>query len=457
MIKFSIILLALGFLVLASPAYSLLTDGAAVGIPPNGLWRATVELPDDFGVVGGVTEFTVKTDCDEWCDLHYTKVITDPQNPVTVPIYISSKNKQLGEKKNFKIEISALGLTNTYNYGVCVTGSANTNKGKGDPCKIVNVDNDAFSLSIFPDTIYTQPNRQVNYNISVYSQAVLEIELKSSTGNTWTVTTNPDERKVLTDKYTAGTDPEQITVEATIKNCKNSAFCKKTATTSVIPSSSPPTQAGGDFTIKIDPPSIASKKGFSVSYSLDITNFKKDKSYDIEIILPDGLESDFKPIKGKLIPGKDSVNFKLTPVGDQPSYTFQMKVASSEGITKLTDATINVNELVTDAGNGASTSGIDADTIRKLNEFKTKYKDSDIGTQIAAADDINKVSTSPKPTRSPTTTTSQPLSGSNLFDLLMIIIPAVVIVLALVILLVRKKKPVSSEEDEDSEGDYKWK
>ncbi len=453
-IKLSIFLLTLVFLAITSPVHGLLTDGAAVGIPPNGVYRVTVELPDDFGVVGGVTEFVVKTNCDEWCDLHYAKVITDPQNPVRVPLYISAKDKQLGDKKSFKIDIGALGLTNTYSYGVCVTSSANTNKGSGDPCAAVNSQNDAFSLSISPEDIYTQPNKQVDYNISVYSQEILEIDVKSSTGNTWTVTTNPNNRTALQDKYTAGANPEQITVEATIKNCKNSAFCKKTAAANVIPSTSPPTQAGGDFVIKIDPARISAKKGLSISYSLDITNYKQEKLYDIEIILPEGLESDFKPIKGKPIPGKDSVNFRVTPTGDQSSYTFQMKVVSSENITKLTDATINMNELVTDAGNAASTAGLDPETVRRLNEFRTKHKDSDLGTQIAAADDVNKPVTSPRPTRSPTATAQpQGLSGSQLFDLLLIIVPAVVVILALVVLLIRKKKPA---KDDEEEGEYRY-
>src|SRR3989338_2420793 len=447
-------------LILASPAYGLLTDGAVVGIGQETTWRATVELPDDFGVVGGVTEFVVTTDCEDWCDLHYAKVITDPQNPIRLPLYISSKGKPLGAEKSFKISISALGLTNSFNYGVCVTQSANVNNGKGSPCKAVNSNNDVLSLSISPDTVYALPNRQFQYNITLYSQAVLDVEVKSSTGATWTVTTDPDKRTVLTDKYTAGQDSEQITVEATIKNCKNSAFCKKTASAIIIPSAPPANRASGDFAIKIDPQKISAKKGFPVSYSLDITNYRKEKSYDIDIILPtEGLESDFSPAKSKPIAGTETINFKVTPTGDQSSYTFQIKASSSENVTKLTDATINMDEVVNDAGNAAATAGTDDDTIRKLNEFKARYSNSDLCTQLTGADST--LSNSSKPTTRPSprsTLPSQPAQQPiNIVDLLMIIIPAVIVVAVLMVLLVRKRKPVRQEGEEEYEGDYSWK
>ena len=446
-------------LVLAYPAQALLTECAVVGIGQDTVWRTTVELPDDFGVVGGVTEFVVMTDCGDWCDLHYTKVLTDPQNPVRVPLYISSKGKALGAEKTFKISISALGLTNTFNYGVCVKGATNVNNVKcspTDPCKAADSNNDVLSLSISPDTIYVLPNKQVEYNISLYSQAVLDVEVKSSTGNTWTVTTDPDKRKIIPDKYTAGQDSEQITVEATIKNCKNSAFCKKTASTVVIPSSPPANQASGDFAIKIDPQKISAKKGNSVSYSLDITNYRKQKSYDIDIILPEGLESDFTQIKAKPIASTDNVNFKVTPTGDQTSYTFQIKAVSSENVTKLTDATINMDEIINDAGN-AATASTDADTIRKLNEFRNKYQSSDLGTQLSAADStIAKpaVQTTKPSTRPIQTQPAQP-AGTSLIDLLMIAIPAAVVVAVLIVLLVRKKRPVKEEGEYD--GEYTWK
>ncbi len=447
------------FLLLASSSHALLTDGVVVGIPPNGVWRATVELPDDYGVVGGITEFVVKTDCDDWCDLHYAKIVTDSQNPVRLPLYISSQGKQIGDKKTFKIDISALGVTNSYDYGVCVTGSANTNKGSvSDPCRTVNSENDAFSLSVSPDPVYAQPNSQAEYTISVYSQAVMEIEVKSLlTGKTWSIVTDPDKRITATDKYLVGDNPEQIEVEATIKGCTNSDFCKKTATSSLIPASAPPNEAGGDFSIKIDPASITGKKNFPISYSLDITNYRGEKSYDIEIILPDnGMETDFQPIYGKSIPGKESIAFKVTPTGDQSSYTFQMKVTSSQGVTKLTDATINVNELVNDATNTASggEGDLDAEALRKLNEWKTKYKDSDIGTQIKAADDLNKPKTTPKVTRTPTPTTA-PKADYNIMDLLLIVVPVIIVVVLLLFILIKKRSHVVEAGEE--EGDYSWK
>ncbi|MBI4163310.1 MAG: hypothetical protein HY512_00490 [Candidatus Aenigmarchaeota archaeon] len=457
LLAFSLFGLFTFLLLFASSSHALLTDGVVVGIPPNGAWRATVELPDDYGVVGGITEFVVKTDCDDWCDLHYAKVVTDSKNPVRLPLYISSQGKQIGDKKTFRIDISALGVTNSYDYGICVTGSANTNKGSvADPCKTVNSENDAFSLSISPDPVYAQPNSQAEYTISVYSQAVMEVEVKSLlTGKTWSIVTDPDKRITATDKYLVGDNPEQIEVEATIKGCTNSDFCKKTATAALIPTSAPPNQAGGDFSIKIDPASITGKKGFPISYSLDITNHKNEKSYDIEIILPDsGLETDFKPIYGKSISGKENIAFKVTPTGDQQSYTFQMKVTSSQGITKLTDATINVNEIVNDAINTASGGELDAEALRKLNEWKAKYKDSDIGTQIKAADDLNKPTTTPKVTRTPTPTT-QPKPETNIMDLLLIVVPVAVVIVLLLFILIKKRGHVVEEGEE--EGDYSWK
>ena len=429
-----VLLVAFLFAVLLTSTFALADlEDKTYKIKPNGYKCIDIELPDDFGSVTTLTDFFIKSDCKEWCDLTEALVTTDFANQITVPLCLSAKGKKIGDSGQFSVTLTAPGKVKTYEYGVCVGDVADQDSGKGEACGIADVQQDPFSISISPNPIYAPSNGDFTYEVKLYAQDDFDLEVESKTGKKWEdVSLKEGTWQTLSQKVNSPPANDVLTVTAKIKDCKNLPSCKKTASADIILA-----QPQEGFSISLNPPTLSVSKGDVVNYNLEITNYGDQKEYTVKAFLDQGLETDFQEQTFSISTSR-TVSFKVTAKNAGGLKV----VVESAGVAKSESASLTINELVTDIENsldGGRLGDLETDAVGWLERNKNK----DIGDQIDSWDDLvggeagsgdnGGGDDGDKPTK--------PVQGGSL-DLVYITIPIIVVIALLFYLFYRKRKTV---------------
>lgn len=436
--------LVIGFLVLLASsglAEARLVDKTVVGLGPNSSRCFDLELPQDFGPVERRTLFSIRSDCGEWCTLTRSEIVASPFEPVSISMCISTLGKAEKEEKSFNLAITGGSKERVYSFGVCVSSAEDSNHGSGTPCGVLNTHQNTFDLQINPRTIQAESGGLYTYEVFVHSPAILKLDLLSSTGKTWFLTTTPNKRTVLADSGAApGTGTYEIRVEGKIKGCTRRPGCSKTAS-STLHVGGPEIREPGNFSVTLTPMATIGKKGEPISYSLDITNHHEEKDYDIDLVLPVGLISDMAR-QAKTISRREVIDFNITPIGDKSFYPFKLKVTAG-GVSKSLDATISMNEVYNDVERTLRTEEMGPELRSKFESWKQTQKTSSTTSQIAGLVGIVE---GPAERPGPVTQPVPPLKEG--LDLMLIIIPLVLVVAVLLAYFYRKTKKVENIEEE---------
>jgi hypothetical protein len=189
------------FLLFLLPLTSARITNTVYTVPPNNIQCFDLNIPEDFGIINARVQFTITSTCGGWCDFVQSIITTDNTNPVILPICINTDGRKIGDQNSFDIRIQGQGEEKKYTLNVCVgdTADRDDNPGSGNPCTLASRKQDNFDIVINPNPVYISPGESVQYSFSVFSQAALDLEIESSTGKTWSVTTTPKKSIVLSD------------------------------------------------------------------------------------------------------------------------------------------------------------------------------------------------------------------------------------------------------------------
>ncbi len=439
------LLMLVVFLLFLLPIASARITDTVYTIQPNSLECFDLNIPEDFGVINARVQFFITSTCGKWCDFVQSVITTDNTNPVTLPICINADGRRIGEQTSFNVNIQGQGQQKDYTINVCVheTADRDDNPGSGSPCVLASRKQDNFDIVVNPNPIYITPGGSVQYSLSVYSQDALNLEIESSTGNTWSVTTTP--KKTISLYDVVKDSASALTVTGRIKNCPVdssgntiSECVKKTTVPVYVTNQNPP----GNFTISLSPLNINDvRRGENVSYMLEVNNLGEPKEFVIDVIVPEGFASGFSRTT-KTISGKETFSFIVTPE-QSISQSFSVIVRTADG-EKSERPFISVDEIITDIQKSKDTTN----NPPKINKCLGKHSSQSSGSGIA--DQVNSWGDFVDCTNEPDIGQGSAGSENNIkVDTLFIAIPIAVIALVLLFYFYKKKQPVDEEKEED--------
>lgn len=430
-------------LVFSTLSQAALQTNTNFAIRPESVRCINVEIPDDFGAINTRKDFTLLTDCDDWCGLTRAQVTASPINQIILPLCISTFGKPIGSSKKFSVLLEAGGETRTFNYGICVSEQEDIDTGKGEPCKVVNNNQKIFDISFSPQTLYGVEGEDLEYTAYLYSEAVLDIELQASTGTRWpTVKTMPSERIPVKGTVKVG-EVSELTVEAFAQGCELDS-CNKSATLKIISQQKPQEAVPvANFSIQLTPDKVNVQESKPVKFTLDIINFGEEKSYTVELILPQTVLSDFISTS-RTVADRDIVSFGITPQA-KGLHEVTVKVTNDAGQQKLATAYLTLDEVGSDIERITATT-TDTETIRAYADLERSLQDKSYEEAIKGLSDLKKqeADNTPNTGRQPQPKQTTAPSGDNLP-----IYMAVVVVIAGLILVFLKKRKVVDEEAEE--------
>ncbi len=422
-----------------------------------------IELPGNFGGVRGLTEFVIQSDC-RFCTLTASKIIADPSNPVYLQNCVVTTDMKDGDEGNFRISLQALGKSMEYDYGLCVSTTPDVNTGSGKACDVVSGTQKYFDLDVHDAAtgskpIYVQSGANFQYEVTVQSTDKLDLEITSSSGKTWDITTQPNVPQKLTEVVATRSDIK-LSVTGKIKDCATLSSCSKTVSTDVIIGSPPENR---NFDMSVLPGPINVKRFNPVLYTLTINNYLHPRDFRIALKLPDtgGLRTDLTTADIR-VSDKQTYTFSVTPEGNENFYSFDVIVESlGQNASTMKDTLrISVDEAAQDQLRPITTDQLDPDQAKDRKSNALILSNSDFQGQIKFLDDLNKSTSGSTGSTSGGSgtggtagtggTTSTPPQQTGFLDTTTVILIVVIVAVGIIaIFFIRRRKPVDAEEEED--------
>jgi len=362
------------FLIAVVMLLSVVITMPALGLPDsiyvtvqNGTERCmTLVLPDDSGWMGrGDVEYAIAMSPAKeltWSDFSYQKTRkVNENNSWQLPICFTRKsNASCGERFTLTISAPSVGVLRTISGGVCESSFAGVSTAPAAAGQSVgsalNQNFGLFDMAFSGQIYYVQPNGIVNITVlasSYQSSAALHATLTagsmsvSPAANDVDFGTSGGQRQLLFQVQapaTAGT--HDLALTGSLSGCSTAA-CSMTRHASLVVGSTPP--ARGGFSAQLFPTAINTEKGRPVVFRLIVYNNEAARSFNISMLKPYGIETDF--IETSLTVGggaQQSIDFNITPTGTESSYEFDMYVKSGEN-TKMAAGYVNVNGMAAGA------------------------------------------------------------------------------------------------------------
>jgi len=454
-------------------------------VPADSVECVNIFLPDDSGYTGsGSIEYVLTCSPGpsmSWGDLTEQRVWTDENNTVLVPVCFSTFGRENGTcSDTFTISISAPseGISKTFMGGVCVSGyrdvDTNPPQPGQDPGDVLNNNVDIFAMAFTTPTIYATPGEQVVWNLNIESYADVIIDLSVQTT---TLSVTPAQSSVsLSDSlprkqinYTvqapgqAGTYDFNIT--GTIRGC-SSGFCSRKVKGRLIVTDTPPQQTG--FSVSIFPENINVEELEPVSYQFMIHNRGTERTFSVEMNVPEGIQTTFVPQNITVGADTDStIMFSVTPANVSSFYVITLS-AKHVNITKQATAYLSTNEMLTDAARAADRvtgSTTDQRIINDVNSavdnWYNNYRNSNYGENLEEYSNLQHTLNSAgqhsgnhtqnqtvQDQGSPSQDTGQQPQGMDLFGKDLWILIAVIAAIVAVLLFIVFKKTKSAAEVE---------
>ncbi|MBM3304233.1 MAG: hypothetical protein FJY76_03980, partial [Candidatus Aenigmarchaeota archaeon] len=364
------LLLVLLLLAAALPQTALALPDSIYVTVPNGTARCmTLVLPDDSGWMGrGDVEYSVSMVPESsrtWSDfsLQTTRRINE-NNSWQLPVCFTRRsNASCGERFTLTIN-SSVGTTRMITGGACESAFAGVSTAPAAAGQSVgsalNSNFGLFDLAFAEQGYHVQPGGIANVTAllsSYQSGASLHITLTSGTG----ISVSPaahdvdfgslgGQRQVAFQVQAPSTSGiYDLALAGSVAGCSTSA-CTITKHASLSVGGTLP--ARGGFSSQLFPASINTEQGKPVVFRLTIYNNEGARSFNISMLKPYGLETDFTETSLAVGAGaQNSIDFNITPTGMESSYEFSMHVRSGD-VTKLATGYLNVNGMAAGAARG---------------------------------------------------------------------------------------------------------
>ncbi len=444
----------LAFIVLLPQASALQAgESLYISLPPEQVQCVQFQLPDDSGVfTSGLFDYELRSTA-EWGDLTEQTVTTDENNTVRVPMCFSSFGRSEGEcSRTYSVSIASpdLDVSRSFGGGVCVSSIPDidfvpaSQDPPENPMDALNDNADIFSIGFLQEVVYTDSG-----------EATLALLAESYAS-------------VTLDIFAEGLDPENMAVELSPKNPKQSIEFTKQGTGSVVvkarirgcsgshcygeASAEVREKAGTElvgFSLSLLPRSLNVKRLDPVKYELVITNYGQEAEFKVELALPEGMESPFSS-QSLSIDGSESIRFEVTPQKESAQYQLLAKVTSL-GNSKQATAYLSTNELLTDALREAEevkrqNPDASGEVDEQLDSWYESYKSKAYGEELEEYEGFKSALESMKPptdqenqTRQ-TPAPSQPLPEEEPADYTVLIITALVLAAVAVWAVVIRKR-----------------
>jgi hypothetical protein len=467
---FALIFAAVFFLIFP-PAQALQQDSLYLSMLNDSFRCIDIIIPDDLGMLEnrtiGTKEYVLLTTAGWWADLTQQIVRTDENNTAIIPICFNTVGRASGEcLDDFSINLFSdeVNKSKTWKGGICVSGFNDVDTGEGAPGKtamqMLNDNNDMFSIGFKRPVVYAAPNELATFTILFESYAGIETEIRIDSFaqaeprfiTVKTNRTNP-RREINITAFGTAAGEYSLNASAKVKYCTGS-YCEKRIDGKLVTTNIVPEQSAG-FTVKLFPENIDVKYLAPVLYELVIEGAVKTSVFDTELVISDGLETDFEKKSVTVSPGESlSMFFTVTPGSASAMYEIKAK-ARTGNTTKEAVSYLSTNELLTDAIREFETADIEqsnrSNLRGELNSFIDAYKNTEYGDELGAYSSYKAAVNASRTTIAQpqqTTAATQPVKPVEMPDMLIVVI--VVIVVAIVagayfLLRMRKEEDMAVE------------
>ena len=344
---------------------------------PNGSQRyIMLQLPDDSGWPGrGEVEYTVTMSPEplrSWSDFSQQIVRTDENNTVQIPIYFSRKgNSSCSQPFTLTISAPSVGVNRIISGGACessIAGVSTAQSARGQSVSsALNQNFGAFDMAFAEQGYFVQPGGIANITVLVSSyQAGANLHVTLAAGSSLAADAavslgvspasqdasfgSGGQRQLGFQVQAPNTTGSYVLLlNGSITGCTAQVCTVRRSSTLTIGSA----PAMGGFTAQLFPTAINTQQGASVTYRLTIYNNDATKSFNVSMLRPYGIETDFAETAVSVGSGaQQSIDFRVTPTGTDSSYELDMYISSEGATPKLVTGYLNVNGMAAGAQRG---------------------------------------------------------------------------------------------------------
>jgi len=272
----------------------------------------------------------------------------------------------------------------------------------------------------------------------------LDLAAQGLSPATTTISLSADSPKATVEFTT--TKHGEVMVTARIRDCSGS-FCSKKTTGEVKAA-----QELAGFSLSLFPSSLNIKNLDPVTFELIITNFEEEKEFEVQLILPPGMESGFTQ-QSLLVAGEQSIEFEITPQSPSSLYLITL-IVTADGNTKTASATLSTNELLTDAlreaeaikqENPEAGDFIDSTIDSWYQSYQAKEYGKELGDYAQLKSELAKAKASPPPQKNITLPSPPPPPQAGDNTIIFVIAGIIIAVVAVAVFFVFRKSGKGKE------------
>jgi len=321
-----------------------------------------------------------------WVDIHRVSFISEPDNPVTVPVCFSTKNRKNGDEGVVHFNLEAPERNVSFDYGVCVSEfeDADIIVSTSDPCAATEQHTDIFNMDILQQDLYAQTGESVPLDLILSSDMDISISLEKDIGPSMDISRTtvemPGDEMVHIDIKAPpepGTYPFVITGK--VAGC-DSPSCIKSVEGSLHVD-----EERSGFDIHFSPRNRNIAGIHSATYYLTIENFEKTGVFSLALEKDDALDSDTSSME-VTIAGNTRRTLGIVVVPKEAKkrlFTLMVSVRDGQGRTKTATAMLTVNEAVSDVRRAAENGTL---SDKDASGFEEHYNS---GSDLSDWKDIN--------------------------------------------------------------------
>ena len=371
-----------------------------------------------------------------WADLHRAGFTASDSNPVVVPVCFSTHGRRIGQSVFLRFLVETPRRNTTHTYAICVSDEEGFNIAdfSDHPCEAVSMNTDIFTLDLLEREIHAVPGETVTMTLLVSSDFETTVSLDRKSGPSM----NIDETSVdlpgvrtIDIEIDAPTTPgdHEFTIAGEASDCDFSS-CERTVT-GVIHVGTP---AITGFRTELSPSTASTVGKQAAVFFLSIRNFAEARNFTVTAETDSMLETPFTTRSVSLAADRSTaLRIPVTPLSEGSMlHTLKVTVEDGSGAKRTEEATLSVDELVSDASRMAED---DSSLSGDADNFEELY---DEGASLSELDDIRVIRDDDTPEPSP--------AGSPQF--LWVAIIFVIVAVAVAAYYIFSKTRVSGESEE---------
>ncbi len=327
----------------------------------------------------GTGEYTITIDDpgfpdSPWVDTHSASFFTGPDNPVIVPICFDTLGRRRGSEATLVYTLKTPRKNITTNYGICVSNFEDYDTGivKDNPCRAVVSDMEPFSFDIMLPERYVSVGEIAEFNLLLSSDFFMDITLEKESGPKMDIEETelkmPGEF-VVKMSLTAPADEGEypFTISAKRSGC-DASYCEKSVSGTIYVTGTGRSQ----FDASLQPMNKNVVGIKPVKYYITIKNYEQTQDFSIKVETDEGLICSFPEVPVKIGKGSTGTyNFLATPKSqDHEIHKITMTVENENGVKKVAEAMLTVDEAISNINTGAENDMIsDSEADAMENEY----------------------------------------------------------------------------------------